>query len=246
MSVVPPTVWLLLSMLLMASLRVPRVHGRTLKEPLPVQCAASSDCSLPCRISWKPRVAYRYLTWYREQDSAPQLGSIALLSWNLTNSTRGEPLGGDVTLLPDESNAIHLHNVSCTDAGLYSCFLAAPLGDKNRESQLRLSVTGCAGSLPAGSLMTDVTLAMATVVLILSLVVFGMSYVCLKNSLSLRDRHRSTRKEVVVTLDMPLKPLDEKDLMMIRTLGPKPLAAPRTFTSRWSWTKLVQPLSDAR
>lgn len=68
--------------------------------------------------------------------------------------------------------------------------------------------------------------------------------VCLRNSL--RDRHRPMRKEVVVTLDTPLRPLDEKDLMMIRTLGPKPTAAPPTSTSRWSWTKLVEPLSDAR
>lgn len=38
-------------------------------------------------------------------------------------------------------------------------------------------LVGCAGSPTPGSLMTDVTLAVATVVLILSLVVFRMSYV---------------------------------------------------------------------
>ncbi|XP_075873188.1 uncharacterized protein LOC142882358 [Nelusetta ayraudi] len=243
MSVVPPTVWLLLP-LLMASPRVPRARARTLNEPLPVRCAADSDCFLPCQASRKPGVAYPHLTWYRQQDSAPQLGTRAILSWDLINSTRREPLGRDEELLPEDGHAVHLHNVSCTHAGLYSCFLAAPLGEQNQESWLRLSVTGCAGSPTPGSLLTDVTLAVATVVLVLSLVVFRMSYVCLRNSL--RDRHRPMRKEVVVTLDTPLRPLDEKDLMMIRTLGPKPPAAPPTSTSRWSWTKLVEPLSDAR
>lgn len=38
-------------------------------------------------------------------------------------------------------------------------------------------LVGCAGSPTPGSLMTDVTLAVATVVLVLSLVVFRMSYV---------------------------------------------------------------------
>lgn len=67
--------------------------------------------------------------------------------------------------------------------------------------------------------------------------------VCLRNSL--KDRNKSTRKHEVVTLDMPLRPLDEKDLMLIRTLGAKPSTAPLTTTSRWFWTKLVEPLRDA-
>lgn len=76
------------------------------------------------------------------QDSAPQLGTRAILSWDLINRTRREPVGGDMELLPGEGHAVHLLNVSCTDAGLYSCFLAAPLGEHNQESWLRLSVTG--------------------------------------------------------------------------------------------------------
>lgn len=70
------------------------------------------------------------------------MGTRAILSWDLINSTRREPLGGAEELLPEDGHAIHLHNVSCTDAGLYSCFLAAPLREQNQESWLRLSVTG--------------------------------------------------------------------------------------------------------
>lgn len=241
-SVVSPTLWFLLP-LLMALPRLPRVRARTLSDPIPVRCPAGSDCILPCRVSWNPGVEYPRLTWYRKQDSAPQLGTRAILSWDLLNGTRREPLGADVELLIEKEHAIRLHNISSTDAGLYSCFLAAPLKEKNQESWLRLSVTGYARSPTPGSLMADVTLAVATVVLIFSLIVFGMSYVCLKNSL--KDRHKATRKEAVITLDTPLRPLDEKDLMMIRTLGAKPPGTPPTSTSRWCWTKLVEPLSDA-
>lgn len=76
------------------------------------------------------------------QDLAPQLGTRAILSWDLLNGTRREPLGGDVELLIEKEHAIRLRNISSTDAGLYSCFLAAPLKEKNQESWLRLSVTG--------------------------------------------------------------------------------------------------------
>lgn len=44
-------------------------------------------------------------------------------------------------LLPEKGHAIRLYNVSCTDAGLYSCFLAAPLREQNQEFWLGLSVT---------------------------------------------------------------------------------------------------------
>lgn len=42
--------------------------------------------------------------------------------------------------------------------------------------------------------------------------------VCLKNTL--RDRHKATTNQT--SLDAPLKPLENKDLMLIYTLGPKP------------------------
>lgn len=70
------------------------------------------------------------------------MGLRAILSLDLRNNTRREPLGGDVELLLGEGHAVHLQNISCNAAGLYSCFLAAPLGERNQEARLKLSVTG--------------------------------------------------------------------------------------------------------
>lgn len=42
----------------------------------------------------------------------------------------------------DESHDIVLANVTCGEAGLYACHLAAPVGEQNREGRVLLTLTG--------------------------------------------------------------------------------------------------------
>lgn len=51
-------------------------------------------------------------------------------------------VGREAPLLLGESHSILLPNVTCGDAGLYTCYLAAPLGEQNREGQVLLTLTG--------------------------------------------------------------------------------------------------------
>lgn len=65
------------------------------------------------------------------------------------NTTRryahAEPAMEAVELLPGKEHAVRLANVTCANAGLYSCFLAAPVREQNREGRVRLIVTGESG-----------------------------------------------------------------------------------------------------
>lgn len=101
-------------------------------------------------------------------------------------------LGGSYNIL--------LPNVTCADSGRYTCHLAAPVGDQNREGEILLMLAGeetlshllhllmyvnanvplfsdCPET-PAETVVDDAFMAMfATFVLIFALVVFGISYV---------------------------------------------------------------------
>lgn len=81
----------------------------------------------------------------------PQLSRLrGLLVRHFTsNTTRrypgAEPAMEAVELLPDKEHAIRLANVTCANAGLYSCSLAAPVHEQNREGRVQLIVTGESG-----------------------------------------------------------------------------------------------------
>lgn len=45
-------------------------------------------------------------------------------------------------VLVGEFHSILLPNVTCSDSGLYTCHLAAPVGEKNQNGQILLTLTG--------------------------------------------------------------------------------------------------------
>ncbi|XP_034534266.1 CD83 antigen [Notolabrus celidotus] len=189
------------------------------EDTLEVKTFQGEDCTLPCPAVFKEGVEYLSLTWYKAiQPPSKRLSGI--LTRGLPNGTVQWYLGveREVELLGD-SPAIFIPNITCADRGVYTCQLAAPLGEQNREKEVILTVSDC----PAEStddLAKDASLVVIAVVLLLvALLTFRISYVCLRNIL--RDKKQETpRKETL--LDGRLRPLDKKDLMMISTLGPKP------------------------
>ncbi|XP_034409157.1 uncharacterized protein LOC117745158 [Cyclopterus lumpus] len=183
-----------------------------------VQAVLGGDCSLRCTADPKPGVPYRAVRWYKEGEP-PLSRANGLLTKELPNGTTRWYTGvrREVELLA-ESRDILLPNVTCGDCGVYTCHLAAPVGEQNREGQVVLALRECLVEKPSEDLQTDTHLVVfATAVLILALVVFLISYFSLRNII--RDRTRTPNKETL--LDAALKPLDEKDLQSIYTLGPK-------------------------
>ncbi|XP_042371969.1 CD83 antigen isoform X2 [Plectropomus leopardus] len=181
--------------------------------------SVGSDCVLKCSAQHKPGVQYRSLMWYKVGEP-PSSRLSGLLTKDLLNGTTRWYIGleREVDLL-GESRDILLPNVTCADAGVYECQLAAPVGEKNREGQVLLTLTDCVDGPTEADLVTDTYLVIfAAVLLMVTLLTFFVSYGSLKNIL--RDRNKRTKKETL--LDAQLKPLDKKDLMLIYTLGPKP------------------------
>ncbi|XP_068425125.1 CD83 antigen [Clinocottus analis] len=181
---------------------------------LEVEAVLGADCTLRCPAALRPGVQYRAVRWYK--DGEPPASRLSgLLAKDLPNGTTRWYSGvqREVELL-DESRDIFLPNVTCTDGGAYTCHMAAPVGEQNREGQVVLTLRECSPEKP----LTDTFLVLfASVVMMLALLVFLISYFSLRNIL--KDRIKTPLKETL--LDAALHPLDEKDLRSIYTLGPK-------------------------
>ncbi|XP_041650068.1 CD83 antigen [Cheilinus undulatus] len=191
--------------------------GMAVKEEImEVKSVIGEDCTFPCPAIPKPGVQYLAITWYKELDPSSLSG---LLTRDLPNGTTRWYRGVDreVELLSDSSD-IFMPNLTCADRGVYTCHLAAPVGEQNRERQVLLIVSDCPDE-STETLVTDAYMVVvATLLLMFALIIFRISYVCLRNTL--REKNTAIIKETL--LDGKLKPLEKKDLMLIQTLGPKP------------------------
>ncbi|XP_054476927.1 CD83 antigen-like [Anoplopoma fimbria] len=183
---------------------------------LEVETIQGEDCTLQCTAHSKPGVLYRAVRWYKDGESS---GLNGLLTKDLPNGTTRWYVGveREVELL-GETQDIFLPNVTCADRGMYTCHLAAPVGEQNQEGQVLLKLRDCPGESKTENPLTDTYLVIsATVVLMLALVIFLISYGSLKNII--RDRSKTPKKQTL--LESPFKPLNQKDLQSIYTLGPK-------------------------
>ncbi|KAK1895118.1 CD83 antigen [Dissostichus eleginoides] len=143
---------------------------------------------------------------------SPDPGLSGVLSRKLPNGPTQWYMGAQQRMdLQGGTRDIFLPNVTCSDRGTYVCHLAAPVGQQNREGQVTLTLTDCSTE------MKDTYLVIfASVVLLLALLIFLISYKSLTKTLG--DRNKTLQKEAFLD---PNKPLDEKDLKSIKILGPK-------------------------
>ncbi|XP_020510257.1 CD83 antigen [Labrus bergylta] len=185
-----------------------------------VKSVVGQDSILPCPAVFKPGVEYLSLTWYKAIDP-PSSRLSGLLTRDLPNGTTSYYLGMEREMeLLEDSPDVFMPNVTCADRGVYTCYLAAPVGEQNRERQVVLSVADCSDESSETLIKDAYMVVAATLLLIFALIIFKISYVCLKNILRERNDTTITTKETL--LDAKLKPLGKKDLMSIQTLGPKP------------------------
>ncbi|XP_034056379.1 CD83 antigen [Gymnodraco acuticeps] len=185
------------------------------EESLEVRSVVSANCTLQCTARYTPGVQYLAVRWYKVSD-APDPGLSGLLSRKLPNGPTQWYVGVQREMdLQGGTRDIVLPNVTCSDRGTYTCHLAGPVGQQNREGQVTLTLTDCPTDGPTE--MTDAYLVIfASVVLLLALLIFLISYKSLTKTLG--DRSKTLQK---VAFLHPNKPLDEKDLQSIKILGPK-------------------------
>lgn len=201
--------FLLLSSLV---LRVATENGK-------VETKCRRDVVLQCTAEVKPGLQYMAVRWYKEGEQSDSLRG--LVSRVLPDGGMRWYLGAskDVSLVNDSLD-LQLSNVSCSDAGVYQCYLAAPVGEQNREGLVQLSVTDCPTVVQAAleKLNNNYMIVLGAVgVLFLSLLIFLFSYRNLKNMLWLKTK--TPEKEIYSD---PCRLPEKEELMLIYTLGPSP------------------------
>ncbi|KAK5621528.1 hypothetical protein CRENBAI_002860 [Crenichthys baileyi] len=213
----------LLSLALLLSLTCLASSRSVSEDMVEVSSVSGQSSALECTAKHKPGVRYIAVRWYK-LESYPSLQRSGLLTRSLPNgTTRWYKDATREVHLQGESRDIFLPNMTCSDSGVYLCYLAAPVGEQNQEGKVLLTLTDCpAGSIdspvrPETPLLADTVLVIfASALLVLALAISFMSYRCLNNTVKGRT---PAKKEIV--LNGPLKPLEKKDLMLIYTLGPK-------------------------
>uniref|UniRef100_A0A8C2GFT3 Uncharacterized LOC109110826 n=2 Tax=Cyprinus carpio TaxID=7962 RepID=A0A8C2GFT3_CYPCA len=144
------------------------------------------DAVLSCAAKSKPGVLYRSVTWYKVKVSEePSQKLSGLVRKRLTENNGGvEKYKGvkrEVKLL-ESSMSLLLSNVTEEDSGIYKCFLSAPLGHQNQEGEILLKVNENATAEKMEFNKSDsLYVVLAVTVLIMALLMFCISYVCLRN-----------------------------------------------------------------
>ncbi|XP_063342920.1 CD83 antigen [Pelmatolapia mariae] len=211
-----------LGFLLLFSQGVWLAVGAAVKEDTTeVVVLSSEDSILPCKAKFKSGVQYLAVRWYKVSES-PSSARNGLLTRDLPDGTTRWYAGveRDVALV-NETHGILLADTTCSDAGVYMCHLAAPVGEQNQDGYVRLVLTDCPAA-PTDSLeRDDYLIIFASVVIMIALLLSFISYVCLTNGL--RERNKQQQQEQTTKEDFFLnKPVEPKDLKLIYTLGPKP------------------------
>lgn len=90
----------------------------------------NEDISLPCKVS-KQGGTYRYMVWYRNDTAIIKRKLNDVIFYN-----KSSPASLGVR------DSLVLQNVQTSDSGYYQCFLAADVGQKDRQSDVSLTVSG--------------------------------------------------------------------------------------------------------
>uniref|UniRef100_UPI00398F8488 CD83 antigen-like n=1 Tax=Pristiophorus japonicus TaxID=55135 RepID=UPI00398F8488 len=93
---------------------------------------------LPCDARSKSAVEYRAISWYKVADDGLSLSGIVRKDFkeNIARSYLG--FTGSVEVASANPYFLTIHNISSEDLGTYQCSLWAPLGEQNKQADVRL------------------------------------------------------------------------------------------------------------
>ncbi|XP_010883580.1 CD83 antigen [Esox lucius] len=182
--------------------------------PEEVRSVCGDNSVLRCKAVCKAGVRYQTVRWYKlVEEPSNQLSGLLMrrLSPN-SNTSWYAGLEREVNLLADDSLDIFLPNVTAADSARYKCLLVAPIGEQNQEGWIQLTVTGCLDKKSTAQSI-DTILILSIVGIVAALLIYGMSYVILRNMLL----QRSKKNPHEPLLDAHL---EKKVLKLIYTMGP--------------------------
>lgn len=185
-----------------------------------IEVSEGENVSLPCTAVVKKGLDYWACRWYKENGSS------------LTGLLSSTPPGGrlryyvnaDVRMsLEYPSLSLQLPPAKCSDGGVYQCYMAANVGEQNREGRVRLSVTGCPidfevtpeapEKLPKRPELMVVVAGLVLAVFLASLLIY------LFVTRTKRTKSKSVDKLLYPDLSHPL----EKQLFVLPSFMPAPL-----------------------
>ncbi|XP_031432869.1 CD83 antigen isoform X2 [Clupea harengus] len=155
-------------------------------------CTCGSVTELSCVALAEPGVPYRSIRWYKvdEENNLRGLVRKRLAPQNKTVEYY-TGLIRHVEFVSENSSNIIMSNVTKMDSGRYICFLAAPLGHRNQEGEVFLRVDGCQVKELDYHSKELLELVVAIILILVSLLIFTISYVFLRNVL------KSSRKKLI-------------------------------------------------
>ncbi|XP_076827655.1 CD83 antigen [Brachyhypopomus gauderio] len=158
-------------------------HGGPERPEVSATCgeAAVLRCPAPC----KPGVKYRSVIWYKVSDApSHQLNGIVRKLLTQPNSILQKYNGSvrDIDVLGDAQSLV-LPDLTLRDTGWYRCFLLAPLGHQNQEGNVYLRVHEQPIDDASESEEDSFYVVFAISLLVVSLMMFSVSYICLRNTL---------------------------------------------------------------
>ncbi|KAI4890689.1 hypothetical protein NFI96_033750 [Prochilodus magdalenae] len=183
-------------------------RGRSASVEHDMLSVHGEDAVLRCGAETEPGVHYHTVIWYKVSEGPPR-ELTGLVMKRMTTSKNGtiqryKGLTREVELLED-SHSLLLPNVTAEDAGRYLCFLSAPLGHQNQEGEIQLRVYGLTEDDGNETEENDTLyVVLAITLLIAALLMFSVSYICLRNTLT---SYKSGTKEARLKATQQMKHL---------------------------------------
>nr|XP_055067274.1 uncharacterized protein LOC129448720 isoform X2 [Misgurnus anguillicaudatus] len=156
------------------------------------------DVILRCEASAKSGVQYHSVIWYKVTKEPSRLLTGLVMKRLSKINSRVEKYKGvvrEIELLENSTN-LFMPNVTTEDAGIYSCFLSAPLGHQNQEGEVHLKVYDATVE-PLKFNNNDTIYIAALTVLGLALLIMFISYVCLRN---IPQSNKKIQKQFMFTI----------------------------------------------